>query len=1694
MTFAHDHRSSKMDDGSDSAKKHAGRSSAGDMLDHGGGFGVAGQGLALLSPVAAARLGARELSVSHAPHAADASAIGVAVTALPGAGAVAAAPTEKDAASAISGAAPSVAPTGGTVPNGGQPVTNITQLNAAIVAADGEAAGSGAYQIVLGGNITLTTALEAIDLKSGVTLDIAGGNYALNGGGSQRGLFVYSGTVTIENLTLQNMKALGGAGGGINGGGGAGLGGALFIADDLADGAAPGNVTLTNVSFSGNSATGGAGSSGGALSQGGGGGGGGLGGDGGASAAVTGGGGGGIGGNGGAASEQVQAGGAAGGGKGAAGIVPGAPGGGKANTGNYGNPGGAGGPSGGGGGGGGTQGAGGGGGIGGSSGTVFNGGTGGFGGGGGGGLYGRGGKGGFGGGGGGIDNFAFGIGVSPVPGGGTGGFGGGGGGGGNFGGSGGFGGGRGEPSKFGLNGGGGGGGLGAGGDIFVEQGASLTIDGGSAGAGTVTGEAGANGGGSGQAYGNGLFLQGNETIGFAPASGLTESIAGVIADMTGSKDASGQTGAGSLIMNGAGNLTLAAANSFTGGITIDSGTVELAAAGAAGSGAITFAAGSTATLAIDAAAMPASGQTFANTLSNFGGSDTIDLKGLTYAAGASASVAGGVLTVSSNGQTLAFNLANPGVAGLAAFNDGSGHVEVSAITGEAALNGAIVAADDAAAGTGKITIALGGNIALTSALEAINLKSGNTLDIEGGNFTIDGGGGQRGLFVYSGTVTIENLMLRDMQAHGGNGPSGGGGGAGLGGGLFIASGGGATLTNVSFLSDSAIGGDSSGLGYHNGIGAGGGGGLGGNGGAAVNGGSAAGGGGGGGVGGSGGQGGYAGGGNGGPGKPGQQGIIPGAASGGSGENAPGGASGGGGGGAYQAYNGGYTAAGGGGVGGQNGPNYSRGGNGGFGGGGGGLFPYNFFYKAANGGFGGGGGAGGNGGSGGFGGGGGGGVSRGGGGGGWGAGAASYYGYDTGGGNGGGGLGAGGDIFVQQGGSLTIAGGSLGAGTVRGGAGGATYYSHGGTGGAYGDAIFLQGNQSLTLAPATGQTETISGAIADMTGSGGGGAGSLVMNGPGTLALSAVNTFTGGITLDSGALDLTVAGAAGSGAITFNGAATLALAAPGSFGNTLSGLAIGDTIDLVNIAATAVALSGSNQLVVTNNGATVATLNLAAPPDFDLSPTSDNNGGTNLVVVANVAPSIAAPGSEGAVLGVASAITGVNISDSDAAAYSETLTVTLSDASGLLSATAATGGTVGGAGTTNLTLGGSLTAVNTELASLTFTGSASDTIALQANDGRGGAGSDSIAVSVAPAISSWTKGQSADWSVAADRSGGVSPHTALATAVSGAAGTYTVAIAAGESYAVENLTVKDTGSTLGLSGTLTVAGALTLTAGAVVILKSGYLELGGAATGKAIDFASKAKGTLKLDAPGSFANGIKGFATGDTIDLGGLSVTSDLFAAGALTLFNGATKIGNLTMSGTFTKEVFALSGDGAGGTDITLAKDAPPVFTAPKKIGPAVNAKYKIIGVTVADADANAASQTETVTLTDTLGMLSATNAAGGTVTGSGTAKLTIVGTLAQVNGDLATLSYKSAKTGSDSITIAGNDGDGTKGKNITIAVTVGTKATIPTYAAPAPTPNLALFAQYVAAGFEGHAAAITDRLDMLAMSQPHQDLAMARW
>jgi hypothetical protein len=379
---------------------------------------------------------------------------------------------------------------------------------------------------------------------------------------------------------------------------------------------------------------------------------------------------------------------------------------------------------------------------------------------------------------------------------------------------------------------------------------------------------------------------------------------------------------------------------------------------------------------------------------------------------------------------------------------------------------------------GTYTIDITGDILLEGALPEIALASGVTLDIVGNGFTLDGEGSEPGLFVYQGTVSIDDLTLLSTTITGGTGPgAGAGGNAGLGGGLFVGSHAAVTLDQVNFASDGAIGGNAATAGA-------------------------------------------------GAGTSDRAGFGEGGAAGRAASTRKTGSSG---------HGGGFGGGGGGGGGGAGGyyiddflhgvpittgvsaGSGGGGGKGGFGAGNGASGQRGSTLHSDNGSYST--------------------IVR------YGTSPSAYYtayyythhryGTSRPGavGAGGGGLGAGGDIFVQGGGKLKVLGGSLGAGTVKGGSGA-------NPGSAFGSGIFLQANEKITLAPKAGETLTISGVIADQAGSEAGYSadqGTIVIDGPGKVILDAPNTFKGGVVISEGTLVLGAAGAAGGGAIRFESA-------------------------------------------------------------------------------------------------------------------------------------------------------------------------------------------------------------------------------------------------------------------------------------------------------------------------------------------------------------------------------------------------------------------------------------------------------------------------------------------------------------------------------------------------------------------------------
>ncbi len=411
---------------------------------------------------------------------------------------------------------------------------STTELAACIAGTD--------TSIDLTASITLSTHLPVVERS----VTINGHGFTLDGAGQFRGFFIGSGTTTVNELTMQNLRAQGG-GGGIDlipGGAGMGAGGAVFVATRA-------EASLNDVIIIASQAVGGTG--GVYLRSGAGsGGGGGMGGDGGGYEGVDipfGRGGGGLFEEGGVGS-RLTGGGDGGGPNGGEGGLVGAGGDGGLYTG------------GGGGGGGGISqlnGSGGNGGLGGGGGgssNTFNatGGSGGFGGGGGGGTFGRGGSGGFGGGGG-TGGFSLGGGL------------------------GGFGGGNGVGRSLLDPAGGGGGGAGMGGAIFVMDEGSLTLTGNTEVRGnSVTGGAGGGAAQAGSAFGSGIFMQGtSSTLAFVPGAGDTQSVADAIADQTGSGGTvvNGYAGSIGLVKRGDGRLVLSGANTYSGGTTVTGGTLSI---------------------------------------------------------------------------------------------------------------------------------------------------------------------------------------------------------------------------------------------------------------------------------------------------------------------------------------------------------------------------------------------------------------------------------------------------------------------------------------------------------------------------------------------------------------------------------------------------------------------------------------------------------------------------------------------------------------------------------------------------------------------------------------------------------------------------------------------------------------------------------------------------------------------------------------------------------------------------------------------------------------------------------------------------------------------------------------------------------------------------------------------------------------
>jgi large repetitive protein len=158
---------------------------------------------------------------------------------------------------------------------------------------------------------------------------------------------------------------------------------------------------------------------------------------------------------------------------------------------------------------------------------------------------------------------------------------------------------------------------------------------------------------------------------------------------------------------------------------------------------------------------------------------------------------------------------------------------------------------------------------------------------------------------------------------------------------------------------------------------------------------------------------------------------------------------------------------------------------------------------------------------------------------------------------------------------------------------------------------------------------------------------------GTLDFTNTLGGKGALTIASGAVLEVDSAAASTLTATFGGpTATLALKSPTTFAATIAGYALGDTIDLLKIAATGASINSKDQLVIVDGTTTVATLKLTGTySGATFTVGSDSHGGTDLTLSAAGAVPPDAPSPARSVQALISAMAGLGTGSGSAAAPS-----------------------------------------------------------------------------------------------------------------------------------------------------------------------------------------------------------------------------------------------------------------------------------------------------------------------------------------------------------------------------------------------------------------------------------------------------------
>jgi hypothetical protein len=522
------------------------------------------------------------------------------------------------------------------------------------------------------------------------------------------------------------------------------------------------------------------------------------------------------------------------------------------------------------------------------------------------------------------------------------------------------------------------------------------------------------------------------------------------------------------------------------------------------------------------------------------------------------------------------------------------------------------------------------------------------------------------------------------------------------------------------------------------------------------------------------------------------------------------------------------------------------------------------------------------------------------------------------------------------------------------------------------------------------------------------------------------------------------------------------------------LTIAGTLDEVNLALSSLSVDEATaggdglQLSVTDS------YGLAASP-------------ADVAITAVGPPTITAPAAFTVGAGIESPITGLALAEVGGPP-AETFTVQVSDQSGRLDVVAGGGASVTGAGTANLVVSGTLAQVDAALAGLEDDDAASaDTLRLIASDSLGQAQSILVRLTTKPTVSisapatvGLAAGRTTEieyveltlagvpngdliTATAADTSGLVSTYASSSGATVTGAGTNAVAIS-GTPIEVEN-------ALLGLDVTENAAGVDTLT-----IKVSDAQDLASKTVVIALDAAGAPSVSASAETYGSIgvATSLGGVAVTEPGALSGETFTVQIVAYGA-TLAAGAgaavtgTGTASLTIAGSLAGVNAALAGltetsaspgqisfdlgvsdSLGGGSAVAVAGSGyatgTPALSAPTSLQLAAGVPSTVSGLALAETDA-LGNESFTITAKDASGLITASDAGGASVTGSGTTDLTITGGYLAVGAALATLAVSEAAAGSDTLEISASDSFG--GQAAATSVSLATAGAL-TLAAPA--------------------------------------------